>query len=124
MEEYMCELARAYNARLKGNNLKAQQAISIIEMQENILLRVRGKVASYVLSLKSGTKRELERLDDAQKIPSVTTSVSRGCSFNRLIELQTELFIVLDELKADGYDVDKAIADETRASIFMAYLGK
>lgn len=124
MEEYMCELARAYNARLRGNNAKAQQAISIIEMQENILQRARGRVASYVLSLKSGSKRDLEKLDDAQKIPSITSSVTRGYSFNRLIELQIELFVVLDELKADGYDVEGAIASETRASIFMAYLGK
>ena len=93
-------------------------------MQERILQCVRGPIASYVLSLKDSVKRDLEKLDDAQKIPSITTGVTRGYSFNRLIELEIELFTLLDELKADGYTVDGAIESETRASIFMAYLGK
>lgn len=126
-ENYMEDLARAYNEKLRGvKDPAAATAATVAEEQLAILETlnpVRKRLLSYLRSLKNTTFAALSALAGTRRIPSYRSLQPHG-GFNRLIDLEIELFIALDTLRADSDEAeyDKLIALETRFSALLGNL--
>ena len=126
-ENYMEDLARAYNEKLKGaKDPAAATAATVAEEQLAILETLnpmRKRLLSYLLSLKNTSFAALSALAGTRRIPSYRSLQPQG-GFNRLIDLEIELFIALDTLRADSNEAeyDKLIALETRFSALLGNL--
>lgn len=126
-ENYMEDLARAYNEKLRGvKDPAAATAATVAEEQLAILETlnpVRKRLLSYLRSLKNTTFAALSALAGTRRIPSYRSLQPQG-GFNRLIDLEIELFIALDTLRADSEEAeyDKLIALETRFSALLGNL--
>ena len=126
-ENYMEELARAYNEKLRGvKDPAALTAATVAEEQLAILETlnpVRKRLLSYLRSLKHASFAALTALAGTRRIPSYRSLQPQGGS-NRLIDLEIELFIALDTLRADSdnAEYDKLLALETRFSALLGSL--
>lgn len=122
-ETYMEKLARAYNERLRGaESPEYTEARRIAEEQTGILDRMSMRpVPLYLKSLKSATLSELKALEGAKSVPTNKAHSGTG-GFNRLTELQIELFIALDTLEAEGKDMREIVLRETRFAAFLALM--
>ena len=143
-ENYMEDLARAYNEKLRGVKdpaaaeaaTMAEEQLAILEtlnpMRKRLLsyLRslknasfVRKRLLSYLRSLKNASFAALSALAGTRRIPSYRSLQPQG-GFNRLIDLEIELFIALDTLRADSNDgeYDRLVALETRFSALLGNL--
>lgn len=126
-ENYMEDLARAYNEKLRGvKDPAAATAATVAEEQLAILETlnpVRKRLLSYLRSLKNTTFAALSALAGTRRIPSYRSLQPQG-GFNRLIDLEIELFIALDTLRVDSEEAeyDKLIALETRFSALLGNL--
>lgn len=126
-ENYMEELARAYNEKLRGvKDPAALTAATVAEEQLAILETlnpVRKRLLSYLRSLKHASFAALTALAGTRRIPSYRSLQPQG-GFNRLIDLEIELFIALDTLRADSNDgeYDRLVALETRFSALLGNL--
>lgn len=126
-ENYMEDLARAYNEKLKGaKDPAAATAATVAEEQLAILETLnpmRKRLLSYLRSLKNTSFAALSALAGTRRIPSYRSLQPQG-GFNRLIDLEIELFIALDTLRADSEEAeyDKLIALETRFSALLGNL--
>lgn len=126
-ENYMEELARAYNEKLRGvKDPAALTAATVAEEQLAILETlnpVRKRLLSYLRSLKHASFAALTALAGTRRIPSYRSLQPQGGS-NRLIDLEIELFIALDTLRADSNDgeYDRLVALETRFSALLGNL--
>lgn len=126
-ENYMEDLARAYNEKLKGaKDPAAATAATVAEEQLAILETLnpmRKRLLSYLRSLKNTSFAALSALAGTRRIPSYRSLQPQG-GFNRLIDLEIELFIALDTLRVDSEEAeyDKLIALETRFSALLGNL--
>ena len=126
-ENYMEDLARAYNEKLKGaKDPAAATAATVAEEQLAILETLnpmRKRLLSYLRSLKNTSFAALSALAGTRRIPSYRSLQPQG-GFNRLIDLEIELFIALDTLRADSdnAEYDKLLALETRFSALLGSL--
>lgn len=126
-ENYMEELARAYNEKLRGvKDPAALTAATVAEEQLAILETlnpVRKRLLSYLRSLKHASFAALTALAGTRRIPSYRSLQPQGGS-NRLIDLEIELFIALDTLRADSdnAEYDKLLVLETRFSALLGSL--
>lgn len=126
-ENYMEDLARAYNEKLRGvKDPAAATAATVAEEQLAILETLnpmRKRLLSYLRSLKNTSFAALSALAGTRRIPSYRSLQPQG-GFNRLIDLEIELFIALDTLRADSEEAeyDKLIALETRFSALLGNL--
>lgn len=126
-ENYMEELARAYNEKLRGvKDPAALTAATVAEEQLAILETlnpVRKRLLSYLRSLKHASFTALTALAGTRRIPSYRSLQPQGGS-NRLIDLEIELFIALDTLRADSdnAEYDKLLVLETRFSALLGSL--
>lgn len=126
-ENYMEDLARAYNEKLRGvKDPAAATAATVAEEQLAILETLnpmRKRLLSYLRSLKNTSFAALSALAGTRRIPSYRSLQPQG-GFNRLIDLEIELFIALDTLRADSNEAeyDKLIALETRFSALLGNL--
>lgn len=126
-ENYMEDLARAYNEKLKGaKDPAAATAATVAEEQLAILETLnpmRKRLLSYLRSLKNTSFAALSALAGTRRIPSYRSLQPQG-GLNRLIDLEIELFIALDTLRADSEEAeyDKLIALETRFSALLGNL--
>ena len=126
-ENYMEELARAYNEKLRGvKDPAALTAATVAEEQLAILETlnpVRKRLLSYLRSLKHASFAALTALAGTRRIPSYRSLQPQG-GLNRLIDLEIELFIALDTLRADSdnAEYDKLLALETRFSALLGSL--
>lgn len=126
-ENYMEELARAYNEKLRGvKDPAALTAATVAEEQLAILETlnpVRKRLLSYLRSLKHASFAALTALAGTRRIPSYRSLQPQG-GLNRLIDLEIELFIALDTLRADSdnAEYDKLLVLETRFSALLGSL--
>ena len=126
-ENYMEDLARAYNEKLRGaKDPAAATAATVAEEQLAILETLnpmRKRLLSYLRSLKNTSFAALSALAGTRRIPSYRSLQPQG-GFNRLIDLEIELFIALDTLRVDSEEAeyDKLIALETRFSALLGNL--
>ena len=126
-ENYMEDLARAYNEKLRGvKDPAAAEAATMAEEQLAILETLnpmRKRLLSYLRSLKNASFAALSALAGTRRIPSYRSLQPHG-GFNRLIDLEIELFIALDTLRADSNDgeYDRLVALETRFSALLGNL--
>lgn len=132
--DYMENLARAYNTRLhsvSGNSPLLEEARDIVERQicciDQIMSTYKqsNRALAYLKSLKQASERELISFGAGGKIPSYTMSSQERCRspYNTLIDLQIDLFITLDTLKEEGVSVEHLIDRETRVLGFIGLLG-
>ena len=123
MENYMESLAREYKKKLEGSESpEASSAIDIIHEQLCILNAIntpRKKVISYLVSLKEYTLNRLSMLGENKKIPSCRLSRKEG-GLNKIVDLQIELFMLLDILNLSGGVPSQLMEYENR---FTALLG-
>ncbi|MBO7156139.1 MAG: hypothetical protein J6V83_01910 [Clostridia bacterium] len=123
MENYMESLAREYKKKLEGSESpEASSAIDIIHEQLCILNAIntpRKKVISYLVSLKEYTLNRLSMLGENKKIPSCRLSRKEG-GLNKIVDLQIELFMLLDTLNLSGGVPSQLMEYENR---FTALLG-
>ncbi|MBQ8178042.1 MAG: hypothetical protein IJ033_02500 [Clostridia bacterium] len=120
MENYLENLARAYNENLHGSeNPTLSQMESIINEQIYLLSRLPqgNKIVGYLLSLKECTKNIISK----NKKPS-PRHLPREGGINRIIGLELELLTLLDNVLDDG--LDKVREYENRALSLLCYLGK
>lgn len=126
-ENYMEDLARAYNEKLRGvKDPAALTAATVAEEQLAILETlnpVRKRLLSYLRSLKHASFAALTALAGTRRIPSYRSLQPQG-GLNRLIDLEIELFIALDTLRADSdnAEYDKLLVLETRFSALLGSL--
>ena len=126
-ENYMEDLARAYNEKLRGaKDPAAATAATVAEEQLAILETLnpmRKRLLSYLRSLKNTSFAALSALAGTRRIPSYRSLQPQGGS-NRLIDLEIELFIALDTLRADSdnAEYDKLLVLETRFSALLGSL--
>lgn len=124
-DNYMETLAKAYNEKLRGSGDPAVTAAAAIAEEQLLILETlnpaRRKLVSYLRSLKQSVYSALSALAGAGKIPSYRSWQPQG-GLGRILELEIELFVALDTLRADtgNVDYDKLISTETR---FTALLG-
>lgn len=124
-DNYMETLAKAYNEKLRGSGDPAVTAAAAIAEEQLLILETlnpaRRKLVSYLRSLKQSVYSALSALAGAGKIPSYRSWQPQG-GLGRILELEIELFVALDTLRADtgNADYDKLISTETR---FTALLG-
>ena len=115
-DDYMENLARAYNLKLNGSEHPlVTQIIDILNEQIYLLSRLSHarKVVGYVISLK-GMLTE-------NKNPS-PRHLPRERETSKILALQIELFTLLDQL--DHPKINKILEYENRALSFICYLGK
>ena len=119
----MESLAREYKKKLEGSESpEASSAIDIIHEQLCILNAIntpRKKVISYLVSLKEYTLNRLSMLGENKKIPSCRLSRKEG-GLNKIVDLQIELFMLLDILNLSGGVPSQLMEYENR---FTALLG-
>lgn len=133
--DYMENLAREYNAALRNSGESTESLISsaeeIIERQLAIINTLlfcgrESETLSYLESLKQTSLRDLRALlGDTNDVPSVAGRLrqsDRRAVASRLVNLQIELFTILDLLKKKGSEVDTVISRENRAMAFIAAL--
>lgn len=125
-ENYMENLARAYNEKLAGTaRPEYSDALHIAEEQSGILERMSqapGPLLRYLKSLKNAVANDLKNLEGKRSVPTNKSPGGRG-GVERLTNLEIDLFIALDTLRADGKDVDSLINTETRFAAFLGLLG-
>lgn len=121
----MERLARAYNERLRGaKNPEFTEARTIAEEQLAILDKMAASGRNtivYLKSLKSVSLSELRTMEGFKTVPTNKTFSGAG-GFNRLTELEIELFIAADTLTDNGADLTELIRRETRFTAFLALL--
>ena len=119
----MESLAREYKKKLEGSELpEVSSAIDILHEQLCILNAIntpRKKVISYLVSLKEYTLNRLSMLGENKKIPSCRLSRKEG-GLNKIVDLQIELFMLLDTLNLSGGVPSQLMEYENR---FTALLG-
>ncbi|MBR3685619.1 MAG: hypothetical protein IKL86_05050 [Clostridia bacterium] len=119
MENYLENLARAYNQSLYGNeNPTLNQMVDIINEQIYLLSRLPkgNKIVGYILSLKECSKNLV--LDN--KKPSPRHLPKEG-GIAKILSLQLELLTILDGLD-DSFN--KVREFENRALALLCYIGK
>lgn len=124
--DFMERMAREYNRELRsasgGNQGLLNESIDIVERQLDLINALLGctrqpnRALSYLESLKRTSLRMLYMLLGNSDVPAYRER-PRGQTniFNRLVDLQIELFINLDRLKENGAAVNDIIDLETRA---------
>jgi|AGTN01.3.fsa_nt_gi hypothetical protein len=127
--DYMENLAREYNNALRlganGNDNLLRQVADVLYRQLDIItcwlysVRSCNRSLSYIESLKRQSLREVNTLLGNMALEFRDRARCSCNYFNKLVELQIELFIYLDELKKNGAAVDNILALETRALGFF-----
>lgn len=124
--DYMENLARAYNQRLRGSqNPEITASIDNLRQQISLLSGspyARRKAVAYAIALKESSVRMLRNLDSDKTVTSYR--FYEGCSggsgvLARVNDLEVELFILLDTLISDDTDVSAVIDTEVRATALL-----
>ncbi len=120
MENYIENLARAYNKTIHGSeNPTVSQMEDLINEQIYLLSRLPqgNKIIGYLISLKECTKNLLSE----NKNPSPRRLPKEG-GINRIIGLELELLTLLDGIHDDS--LSKVREYENRTLALLCYLGK
>ncbi|MFA5449154.1 MAG: hypothetical protein WC292_01780 [Clostridia bacterium] len=132
--DFMEKMARDYNRELRmgvagTSESLLRDCLDIVERQLDLIIawlqcgRLCNRALSYLESLKRTSLRELNALLGNNDVPAYRERRrSETNMFNRLVDLQIELFIALDRLKESGAEVDDILEIETRALGIMGVI--